>query len=393
MMRLPIRSVATLALVSALATCVAAARADDGFEINAILPLTGSGAALGTKERDALHTLEVRVNGDGGVNGRQIHFAVSDDQSNPRTAVQLASALIAKHVAIILGSSSSGLCAAIMPLVKDGPLLYCFSSAIRPEPNGYVFSSGFSTRDLLLVSIRYLHARGLTRVGVVTASDAAGAEAERSIDEAVGLRENRGMQIVARERFDPGDVSAAAQMTRLKTSGAQVVVAWSAGAPFGMLLRSANEAGLALPILTSNDNLTYAQMKQSAGFLPPELLFPAGAAYAGDDIADKATRESVEAYRAEFSQQGIRPDNGQSRAWDPAMLLMSAMRKLGPTATAAQLRGYFNDQRGWTGINGDYNFRVVPQRGLGPGGVVIVRWDKAQDTWTGASRPGGRPLP
>jgi branched-chain amino acid transport system substrate-binding protein len=386
------RTIAAAVLFGAIVNAGAPVGAADPYEINAILPVTGSGAFLGKEEQDALGTVETRVNAGGGIDGRPIHFVVADDQSNPRTAVQLAADLVAKHVPIILGSSLSALCSAIVPMVKDGPVLYCFSPGIRPAENSYVYSSSFSTRDLILVSVRYLRLRGLRKLAVITSTDTTGQEAERSIDEAIALPENSGVQIVTREHFNPADLSTVAQMTSIKSSGAQATIAWSTGTPAGTLLRSANDAGIAMPILTSNGNLTYNQMKQYAGFLPAELLFPAAPSYAPGEIGDRPTRDAVTAYLAQFNAKGIRPDNGQSLAWDPAQLLVGALRKLGTGATAAQLRAYFDAQRNWIGINGSYNFRAIPQRGLGPSGVVMVRWDAAKDTWVGVSRPGGRPL-
>jgi branched-chain amino acid transport system substrate-binding protein len=379
-------------LLGILVSAATPARAVDAYEINAILPVTGSGAFLGKEEQDALGIVEAQVNAGGGIGGRQIHFVVADDQSNPRTAVQLAADLIAKHVPIILGSSLSALCSAMVPMVKDGPVLYCFSPGIRPAENSYVYSSSFSTRDLILVSVRYLRLRGLRKLAVITSTDTTGQEAERSIDEAIALPENSDVQIVAREHFNATDLSTVAQLTRIKGSGAQATIAWSTGTPAGTLLRSANDAGLAMPILTSNGNLTYNQMKQYAGFLPSELLFPAAPSYAPKEIDDRPTRDAVSAYLAQFTAKGIRPDNGQSLAWDPAQLLVGALRSLGTGATSAQLRAYFDRQRNWIGINGSYDFHAIPQRGLGPSGVVMVRWDAARDTWVGVSHPGGRPL-
>jgi branched-chain amino acid transport system substrate-binding protein len=371
---------------------VPAAAAPAAYEINAILPLTGSGAFLGQEEAQALTTIEARVNAGGGVSGRPIRFVLSDDQSMPRTAVELAAGLAAKHVPIILGSSLSSLCNAMVPMVNDGPLLYCFSPGIRPAAGSYVFSSSFSTRDLIVVAVRYLRARGLRRIGLITSTDTTGQEAERSVDEAVALPENADIQIVAREHFNPTDITVDAQMARIKGSGVQVLIAWSTGSPAGTLLRSANDAGLKVPTLTSNGNLTYAQMKQYAGFLPSELLFPAGPSYAPGEIRDRATKEAVTAYLRLFAEANVKPDNGESLAWDPATLVVQALRKLGPGATAAQLRRYISDQRNWIGINGSYDFPAHPQRGLGESGVVMVTWDASRGTWVGVSRPGGAPL-
>lgn len=98
------------------------------------------------------------------------------------------------------------------------------------------------------------------------------------------------------------------------------------------------------------------------------------------------------AYLALFNAHGIKPDNGNSLAWDPAELVVAALRKIGPSATAEQLRAYLDGVTHYVGINGAYDFRAYPQRGLAEQRVMMVRWDDAKQTWVGVSKPGGGPL-
>ena len=393
MRRFALGFIASLAVAGAgILSAPAVLAADDDLTIDVILSLTGTAAQMGRAEQNALHTIEVRLNADGGIKGRPIHFAVSDDRSGAPRAAQLAAELVAKHAQIIIGSTLAASCNAMVPVVGTAALLYCLSPAIRPQPNGFAFSSSFSTRDAIATGVAYLRGRGLTRVASITASDGAGQEADRSIDEAFAAPENRTMLLAAREHLAPGAGDATQQIARLKASGAQAVIAWATGAQLGTILTSAREAELGVPMLTSSENLIHAQLKAYAGVLPSELLFPAGPSFGADDIQDTDTRLTVETFIAEFSQQGIRPDSGEVLAWDPAQLILTALKALGTNASAAQLRTWFANQRGWTGVNGSYNFRANPQRGLGPNGAVIVRWDPINDTWTAASKPGGRPI-
>jgi branched-chain amino acid transport system substrate-binding protein len=388
----PARFAATLVLIALAVRGVSAAAADGDYDINAVLPLTGSGSSLGTEQRDALRTIEVRVNNDNGISGRHIHFVVSDDRSDPALAAKLAADLAAKHVPVILGSALSANCNAMQPAVVNGPLLFCLSPDIVPPANGYTFASSFATRDLITVALRYIRARNITQIAIVSTTDPAGLATEHAIDEALASGDNRSLHVVAREHLAAPDADAVAQMTRVKASGAQITIAWIPARPLGTVLSAMHDAAAGTPVLTSNENLTYDAMKRLASVLPNELLFPAAPAYAPDEVPDKPTRATVEAFLAEFSVQGVRPDNGQSLAWDPAQLVLAAFRSAGLNATAAQVRSFIAEQRNWIGINGSYNFRAIPQRGLGPSGVVIVRWDATYATWAGVSRPGGLPL-
>src|SRR4029077_6577854 len=88
-----------------------------------------------------------------------------------------------------------------------------------------------------------------------------------------------------------------------------------------------------------------------------------------------------EAFYKAFAGTDIKPDGPSTYAWDPASLVVGALRKLKPDATAADLRGYFNDLKGVAGINGFYDFKAVPNRGLDESNVVVTRWDPAAQTW------------
>ncbi len=381
---------AALAFAGLLCIIPLAGRAAEPFEINAILPLTGAASFLGKEEAAALSVIEEAVNKSGGISGRPIKFTIADDQSNPQIGVQLMNGVIAKKPAVILGSSLVAVCSAMMPLAKDGPANYCFSPGIHPPEGSYVFSSSISTTDLLAASAVYFRERGWRRIAIITSSDATGQDAERGIDAAFNAQS--GIQIIDREHFNTTDVSVAAQMSHVKTSGAQALIAWSTGTPIATILRGIVDAGIDMPVETTNGNLTYAQMKAYASFMPKEFYFAAPPAIAPDQLSNGPVKRKVTDYINAFKSSGTRPDIGQSLAWDPAFLILDAYKKLGLGASAAQIKDYLDNLRGWVGINGQYDFRTVPQRGVGVSNVIMVRWDAAKDTWVGVSKLGGKPL-
>jgi branched-chain amino acid transport system substrate-binding protein len=141
-------------LVAATLVCgLTIAQAADR-EINVILPLTGGGAFLGKAEQQALIQFEKAANADGGIHGQTLKFVFHDDQSSPQVAVQLANQVKATNPPVILGSSLVALCNAMAPLMKDGPLLYCFSPGIHPVNGGFVYSSSISTKELAAALLR-----------------------------------------------------------------------------------------------------------------------------------------------------------------------------------------------------------------------------------------------
>ena len=199
--------------------------------------------------------------------------------------------------------------------------------------------------------------------------------------------------MVANEKFNVGDLSVAAQVARIKAAGAQVMIAWVNGAPAATVLRTVIDSGLDIPIIFSTANATYVAMHQFAAFVPPAgLFFPTIPAMVPSVITDRGTRAAVDAFRTTLIAHNIRPTFASATAWDPALLVVGAFRKLGPGATAQQVYGYLKGLSGWAGINGPYDFRSHPARGLGPGQAVVVRWEKDRDDFVPVSAIGGAPL-
>jgi len=380
-----------VAAASLLLLMPLAVRADDPVEINAIVPMTGGAAFIGKGYSAAFSALEAAVNKHGGINGRPLKFVVQDDQSNPQISVQLFSQLMDKHVPVVLGAALAAECNAMKAMIKDGPVLYCLTPAVHPDPGSYVFSADPSTNDQLAASIHYFRKRGFSRFGIITSTDASGQDADVTIAGAMAVPENAGALDVVHEHFNVTDISVNAQIERIKAANPQVLIAWTTGTPFGTVLRAVNDTGLNVPVYTNAGNLTYGQMAQYHDFLPKELDFPAVACVVPDGIADSAVKAATTTYFDALRDIGVKPEYIQSVAYDPALLVVTAYRALGPNPTAGRLRDYLNNLSSFAGVSGRYNFKATPQRGLGTGQIFVARWDPAKNDWTAVSTSGGDP--
>jgi branched-chain amino acid transport system substrate-binding protein len=56
------------------------------------------------------------------------------------------------------------------------------------------------------------------------------------------------------------------------------------------------------------------------------------------------------------------------------------------------LRNYLNNLQEFGGVNGVYDFKRDPQRGLDKTNVIVTRWDTSAETWIPVSDVGGTPL-
>lgn len=385
-------NIRTAFLIVLLALAVAGAgapvRAAGPYTINVLLPESGNGAFLGNAQMAALKILEQAINKRGNVAGGTLQFNYLDDQSSPQIAVQLTNGVLAQKASLMMGSTLVSICSAEAPLVKDGPLTYCFSPAIHPPAGSFMFTAGTSTTDMLAASLRYFRERGWTKVAILASTDATGQDVDNNIAALLALPENKSISIVAHEHYNASDVSVAAQIAQIKNASPQVLVAWTVGGPLATIFKGLQAAGLDVPVLATPGNMTYAQMKQYAAFLPKELYFPGSAAFAPEQLPNGPQKRAVLAYLDAFKAAGIRPDQGHLFVWDPVLILVDALNKLGPSATPSQLRDFINAYRG-VGVFGQYDFHATPQRGIGIDSVIMVRWSVEKDTWVGVSRAGG----
>ncbi len=379
---------AMLALCASLAAPAMAAPRT----IDVVLPLTGATAFLGKAQQQALQNLEAAI-GNGSIKTEPVHFVFHDDQTSPQNAVQLATGLVSTKPAVILGSSQVAMCNAMAPLMKNGPVMFCFSPGIHPAAGSFVFTSGADTRDLAASMIRYWRLKGITRLALITSTDASGQDAERNIRAIVALPENKDIAIVGDARFNPGDVTVSAQIQRIKGTNPEALIAWSTGGPIATVFKAISDAGMDIPVATTNGNMTYAQMDQYAAFLPKELYIPSAyfmPAAAGTTLP--AAHEAAQAaFFGAYKASGVLPDSASTLGWDPALLVLNALSQLGPDATAEQLRAKLAATKGFTGVNGTYDFTATPQRGLDESDVVVTRWTPAARAWLPVSAPRGIP--
>jgi len=393
----PIRNFySNLIAASALvATLSSAALAAGTYDINVVLPLTGSAAFVGQGEKDSLLALQEQINATGGVGTDKLNFVFHDDQTAPQLAVQLTTQIVGSQPAVVMGSSLVAMCLAMAPLVENGPLQYCLSPGIHPKGGSYVFSTSSSSTDQIAAVVRYYRMMGWTKIATLMTTDASGQDGDRSVAEVLQLPENKGkMDLLIQEHFTPSDVSVAAQMARIKGSGAQAIIAWTTGAPAATVFRSMAQQGVDLPVAPTSGNQTFAAMKQWQAFLPKQLIL-ASALYPQHPPAvklDPGIESAQQSMNVTLAKHGLKADNMVATTWDAGLIVASGLRKLGSGTTAAQLRQYIDGLSEFAGVDGIYNFSKYPQRGLGPESSTVTTYDAKTDSWVWLSQPGGAPL-
>jgi len=353
-----------------------------------IVSLTGSGSALGTAEGEALRLLAQLVDRNGGVRGRQIAFAIGDDQSSPQVALQLASATIAEHPALMIATTLVAGCNAILPLIANGPVTYCLSAGMDAPRDSYMFAYGVPTKIRVRLQVKFFRDRGWKRLAAIDTTDATGQDFDRNLDAALALPENRDIILVAHQRFAPTEVSVNAQLSTIKAAAPQALIAWATGTPVGTVFHGMVDLGLDLPTGTSGSNINYNLMKQYAGFLPKELYFINVPGAAPDVLPPGPLKTAASAYFNTLRAAGIPPDGTHVVGWDPGTIVVSALKALGFDATPAQYKAYIENLHGFYAGSGEYDFRDGSQRGLDGRSDIALRYDSAKAQFVAVDRIG-----
>jgi branched-chain amino acid transport system substrate-binding protein len=393
-----IRPPIVTALVALVATALPARAADPApIEVPVLAALSGPIAFYGQAVAKGLEMLSASVNKQGGVNGRPIKFVILDEQSNPQVAAQLMSQQIAKGAQIVIDGSGGSSCLGAQSQVQaNGPVLYCMTPVVHPPPGSYTFvATTPGLYDQYAVIVRYFRLRGFTKIGLISSTDATGQESEKLVDQAAQLPENKGVAITTHERLALNDLQATAQIARIKASGAQAIIAGTSGTAYQTILRGMRDAGLEVPVASSAGNLSYREMEAFAASLPSsDVLVPAFAVYARDRISGApALRKLVDEFWDVMKANDIpKPEVGYATAWDQGLVVVDALRRRGPNATAAQIHDYLEGLRGLTGLFGTLDFTAAPQSGASNRWIFMLRWDPATNNFVVVSNTGGTPI-
>jgi branched-chain amino acid transport system substrate-binding protein len=268
---------AAVALAVAFVPCASnrlAAQTLATYELPAILALSGPIAFGGKGQQQTLQIVEDIVNRTGGIQRHPLKINYLDDQSNAQVAVQIVNGLMAKGSQVMLGPIFVASCSAVAPLIeKSGPVSFCFTPGFAPQRGGFVFTPATNSNDQIQAYLRYFRSQGWTKIGILTTTDATGQQFLRAFDFNLSKPEHKSLSVIITESMGVSDISAGAQLQRIKAARPDVIYFTGSGPPFGTMLRGLSDAGIELPISSSTANMTYGQMSQYKDILPKTVLF------------------------------------------------------------------------------------------------------------------------
>jgi branched-chain amino acid transport system substrate-binding protein len=357
-----------LSIVLSAATVMAA----PPIKIGALFSITGPPSFLGEPERNSAQMVVDEINKAGGIKGSKIELVVYDTQGDATKAVQAASRLIKEDkVVAIIGPSTTGDTMAVIPIVEKAqiPMISCAAGIKITEPvKKWVFKT--AQNDSLAVARIYEHMKKLkiNKVAILTVSDSFGASGREQLKNQAA---NFGIQVVSDDTYGPKDTDMTSQLTKIRSSQAQVLICWGTNPGPAVIARNAKQLGLKLPLYMSH-GVSSKKFIDLAGDAAEGIVIPSGRVLVADllpktDKQKKSLLSYVKDYQMHYKTEG---DHFGGHAWDAVMLLKGAIEK--GAVTPAAIRDQLEKTRHFAGIGGIFNYSPEDHSGLTRDAFVLV---------------------
>lgn len=250
------------------------------------------------------------------------------------------------------------------PVIMGGEKLGSFN---------YVFKSPQRSSTAVKKLFGYLKDKKLTKVGLLTASDAFGKDGLVWLEK---LAPDFGITFVAKESFGPSDIDMTAQLTKIKNADPQALVVWTIGPAGAIVAKNKAQLGIKVPLSQCHGqpDPKYIELagKASEGDRMPATKLMAAAQLPDSDPQKKVIQEFIRLYKDVYHYDNQFPINTHSGyAWDAIYIVTNAMKKAGTDPKA--LRNAIEQTKGYVGVSGIYNLTPEDHNGLGVDSMVMVQ--------------------
>jgi branched-chain amino acid transport system substrate-binding protein len=362
-----VRTLCAQGLLAGAAGLLAAqgAWAQEPIRVGAFLSVTGPAAFLGDPELKTLELYVERLNAEGGVLGRKLQLVAYDDAGDAEKARTFAKRLLEQDkVDLIVGGSTTGTTMAVVPMVEQAgvPFVSLAGAVGIVEPaKKWVFKTPHTDRMACEKIFVDLQSRKISKVALISGS---GGFDKSMRGECLKVAPKYGIEFVADETYGATDTDMTAQLTKIKSSGAQAVLNAGFGQGPAIVTRNYRQVGLTLPLYQSHGVASKEYIKLSGPAadgvrLPAAALLVAEQLPAGDaqkPVVVGYGKAFADKYKADVSTFG-------GHAYDGLMLAVNAVKAAGST-DKAKVRDALEATKGYVGTGGVVNMSASDHMGL-----------------------------
>jgi branched-chain amino acid transport system substrate-binding protein len=247
MNRRSILGVATALMVGAV---IPAAYAQETVKIANISELSGPGATSGVNWRDGAAMAVEEINAVGGILGKQIELTQYDSQSDAQTSRAMVQKAIDDGAFALLGTVYSGSTIVNMLVAQQAGIPQMTGSEapkITALGNPYIFRTSFGAQKSMPKIATYLKEEmKVSKVAIAWVNSEFG---KGGHDAFVAQMEEKGIEIVADVPSENAQADFAADVVKLKGSGAEAIFVYLTEEESARFLREAKKQGVSVPLV------------------------------------------------------------------------------------------------------------------------------------------------
>lgn len=369
------------------------AAAQAPIKVGFVAAITGGASFLGQPEKDTALMIQEWINKEGGIKGVPVQIIIEDSKSDPSQAVLATKKLIdGDKVVAIIGSSTSGESLAMAPICEAAQIpMISMAAALQivTPADEYKRITGTSEMpriqrpwifktpqtDTSAVEAIYAHMKkkGITKVGIVTVSDGFGSSGRNELKR---MAPKYAINLVADEVYGPKDADMTAQLTKVKTSGAQAVINWSVGPTQVIITTNWKALAMGMPLYQSHGFGSKRNI-ELAGGAAEGVIAPLGRLITWEklpkthpqyNVLSRYATEYVKRTKAEVSTFG-------GHGYDALYMTIDALKAVGPDK--AKIRDFLeNNIKNWPGTGGIFNMSASDHTGLDLSAFEMIQVEK-----------------
>ena len=258
-------------------------------------PITGPNAAFGAQLKNGTEQAVEDINAAGGILGQKIVMTVGDDVSDPKQGVSVANKFVGEGVKLVVGHFNSGVTMPTSEIFAENGILQITPSATNPKITERGLWNIFRTcgRDdqqgKLWADYTIAKLKG-KKIAVVHDKTTYG---QGLADAAKGFLNAGGVKEVLYEGVNAGEKDYSALVSKIKASGAEILMWGGLHTEGGLIIRQMRDQGLNT-VMLSGDGITSAEFATIGG----EGVVGTLMSFGPDPLKNPAAKDVIGKFRA-----------------------------------------------------------------------------------------------
>jgi branched-chain amino acid transport system substrate-binding protein len=356
------RLLISLALAAALP-----AFAQEPIKIGLVTALSGQSARAGEAITRGLQVAIDEINAKGGLlGGRKLELLRRDDEATPAKGVIAARELYFKEkVAVLIGGLDSPVALAIVPIANENKMVFMdpWAAGTPITKNGakdnYVFR--VSAVDELVDKAMLQYAQKVYKAqkpGMILVNNPWGESNEKGLTAALAEKK---MKPAGIEKFEGNDVDVVPQLSRLKSSGTDVLFLVGNVGPSSQVVKSLDRMGW-MPPIVSHWGPAGGRFTELAGPSAKNVHFVQTYSFFGNQspVGQKVLKALMAKYPDIKGPGDVTPAVGVANSYDAMMLSALAIQNAGSTEGKKVRDGYYKIGK-YQGLIKTYDKPFTPQ--------------------------------